>query len=85
MSEKNGIPNKPIISYSEKIGVRIHLDFTRPSPIQTVLSALDSHQILPIKARGLRITSSPPVENSTLPRRTNYFNINISASIALFK
>ena len=53
MSEKNGIPNKPIISYSEKIGVRIHLDFTRPSPIQTILSALESHQILPLRLAGL--------------------------------
>ena len=28
--------------------------FIRPSPIQTILSALESHQILPKKARGLR-------------------------------
>ncbi len=41
------------------------------SPIQTVLSALDFHQILPKKqARGLKeIAPSPPVGNCTLPRR----------------
>lgn len=36
-----------IFSFFEKLGVRIHLGSTRPSPIQTVLSALESHQILP--------------------------------------
>jgi hypothetical protein len=47
MSEKNCIPKKPNIFIFEKLGVRIHLGSTRPSPIQTVLSALESHQILP--------------------------------------
>lgn len=45
---KNGIPKKPNFIIFEKLGVRIHLGSTRPSPIQTVLSALESHQILPL-------------------------------------
>jgi hypothetical protein len=48
MSEKNCIPKNHNIFFFEKLGVRIHLGSTRPSPIQTILSALESHQILPL-------------------------------------
>ncbi len=56
-----------------------------PSPIQTILSALDSHQILPFTARGLRIVAfiTADWEFHPTPKENNIKLMNKKSGSAL--